>query len=91
MYGAHRSTRPEYFLAKLDRLVWPNITILPFDEAAARAYGQLRAHLERAGISLSEPDLRISSIALTRRLTLITGNVRHFSRVPGLRVENWLR
>ena len=91
IYGAYRSTRPDFFLEKLDRLVWPNITILPFDEAAARAYGRLRAQLERAGTPVSEPDLRIASIASIRRLTLVTGNTRHFSRIPGLSIENWLR
>jgi tRNA(fMet)-specific endonuclease VapC len=91
IYGAYRSARPDFFLEKLDRLVWPNITILPFDEAAARAYGQLRARLERAGTPVSEPDLRIASVALIRQLTLVTGNTRHFSRIPGLSIENWLR
>ena len=91
IYGAYRSTRPNYFLDKLDRLVWPNITILAFDEAAARTYGQLRAKLERAGTTVSEPDLRIASIALMQQLTLITGNVRHFSKIHDLQIENWLR
>jgi predicted nucleic acid-binding protein len=91
IYGAYRSTRPDYFLTRLDQLVWPNINILSFDEAAARVYGQLRAKLEQTGTSLSEPDLRIASIALCSQLTLITGNIRHFSRVPNLRFENWLQ
>ncbi len=91
VYGAYHSTRPDYFLEKLDRLVWPNINILPFDNAAARTYGKLRAQLERAGTLTSEPDLRIASLALTRQFTLVTGNTRHFLRVPGLQVENWLR
>ena len=64
--------------------------ILPFDEHAAERYGALRAELERAGRRLAEPDLRIAAIALTRDATLVTGNVRHFARVPGLRVEDWL-
>ena len=91
IYGAYRSARSDFFLEKLDRLVWPNVTILPFDETAARAYGKLRAQLERVGTPASEPDLRIASIALTRELTLVTGNTRHFSRIPGLLIENWLR
>jgi tRNA(fMet)-specific endonuclease VapC len=45
---------------------------------------------EREGQRLDEPDLRIASIAVSRGLTVVTGNVRHFSRVPGLAVENWL-
>lgn len=58
--------------------------------SAAEVYGPLRAQLEGEGRRLDEPDLRIASIALSRELTLVTGRVRHFSRVPGLEVENWL-
>jgi tRNA(fMet)-specific endonuclease VapC len=65
-------------------------SVLPFDKAAAEAYGPLRAELESIGKRLDGPDLRIAAIALSRDLTLVTGNVRHFSRVPGLRIENWL-
>jgi len=64
--------------------------VLPFDEAAAEVYGPLRAGLEKRGQRLDEPDLRIASIALAHDLTLVSGNVRHFARVAGLRVENWL-
>ncbi|MDP9373953.1 MAG: type II toxin-antitoxin system VapC family toxin, partial [Chloroflexota bacterium] len=53
-------------------------------------YGTLRAELEAAGTPLAEPDLRIASIALTHDLTLVTGNLRHFGRISGLAVENWL-
>lgn len=66
------------------------LTILPFDEAAAAIYGPLRAELESGGEPLAEPDLRIASIALSRDLTMVTGNTRHFARVPNLPVENWL-
>jgi tRNA(fMet)-specific endonuclease VapC len=63
---------------------------IPFDRAAAEAYGPLRHALESTGRRLDERDLMIASICLARDLTLVTGNVRHFSRVPGLHVENWL-
>jgi tRNA(fMet)-specific endonuclease VapC len=46
--------------------------------------------LERAGTPLPEPDLRIAATALARSLTVATGNIRHFARIPGLNVENWL-
>jgi tRNA(fMet)-specific endonuclease VapC len=64
--------------------------VLPFDDAAAEQYGALRARLEHDGRRLAEPDLRIASISLSRDLTLVTANTRHFARVPRLRVENWL-
>jgi predicted nucleic acid-binding protein len=90
VYGAYRSPSPEPLLRHLEERVWPNVRVLPFDRPAAETYGRLRAELERAGTPLSEPDLRIASIALTHDLTVVTGNVRHFARVSGLRVENWL-
>jgi predicted nucleic acid-binding protein len=90
VYGAYRSDRPDHFLRQLEERLWSNIHILAFNRAAAGTYGRLRAELEEAGTPLAEPDLRIAAIALTHDLTMVTGNVRHFSRVPGLRAESWL-
>lgn len=90
IYGAYKSSRPEYFLERLDMMVWPTINILSFDEDAARLYGKVRADLEKKGIVLSEPDMRIAAIALCNKLTVITGNTRHFLKVPELKVQNWL-
>ena len=64
--------------------------ILQFDEFAAQRYGTLRASLEADGRRLAEPDLRVAAIVLASGATLVTGNVRHFARVPELHVENWL-
>lgn len=63
---------------------------ISFDRAAAHAYGPLRHGLESTGRRLDERDLMIASICVARDLTLVTGNLRHFERVPGLRLENWL-
>ncbi len=63
---------------------------LPFDTAAARIYAEVRADLERRGTPLDGADLRIAAIALAHGHTVVTANVRHFGRVPGLPVENWL-
>ena len=89
LYGTAR--RDSKKLTKQVRdLIHSAITILPFDESAADVYGPLRAQLESDGKPLAEPDLRIASIALSRDLTVVTGNTRHFARVPDLTVENWL-
>jgi tRNA(fMet)-specific endonuclease VapC len=64
--------------------------VFPFDAKAAEHYGELRAALERAGTPIGEADTRIGAIALANGLTVVTGNVRHFGRIPGLPVENWL-
>lgn len=91
VYGATRAGAwSAMLLAQIEQRLLPELPILPFDDLAARRYGLLRADLERQGMPLAEADLRIAAIALTHSLTLVTGNVRHFGRVPELTVENWL-
>ena len=75
---------------QLEEQVRPNVRVLSFNRSAGETYGRLRAELEQAGTPLAEPDLRIAAIALSHDLTVVTGNVRYFARVPGLQVENWL-
>lgn len=53
-------------------------------------YARLRVNLEQSGIRLDSMDLLIAATALGKDLTLVTGNLRHFSRIPGLRIENWI-
>jgi len=89
LYGAARAGRPG-LVETLRALVTSAQPAIPFDDKAAEAYGPLRAELERQGRRLDGSDLRIAAIALSRDLILVTGNVRHFERVPGLRIENWL-
>ena len=91
IYGAKRVPgRADFLLEQLDRRLLPNLPALPFDTVAARRYGEVRAELERQGRPIGEADLRIGAIALARDLTVVTGNVRHFERIPELLVENWL-
>ncbi|MDH4195940.1 MAG: type II toxin-antitoxin system VapC family toxin [Candidatus Aminicenantes bacterium] len=89
-YGASRIVRRDDFIRAFEDLVLSRLTVLPFDLGSARVFGRLKASLEKRGLSRSEPDLRIAAIALQHRLTVVTGNVRHFSGLPGLAVENWL-
>lgn len=90
VYGACRGPRREYLLRQLEERLWPNMRVLSFNRSAGETYGRLRAELERSGTPLPKPDPRITAIALTHDLTIVTGTVRHFARVPGPRVENWL-
>ena len=89
VYGAHKSIRPEYHLAQVDLLLG-GVTVLPFDAEAAKRCGQLKDALRRAGTLLSELDLQIASIALCHAMPLATHNQRHFARVPGLTLVDWL-
>jgi tRNA(fMet)-specific endonuclease VapC len=90
LYGVSRRNSAKLH-KQVQRLLHGALTVLPFDESAAAVYGPLRAQLESVGQRIDEPDLRIASIALTHDLTLVTGNTRHFERVPNLTVENWLK
>lgn len=90
-YGAYRSEYKDKILKAYEEKVFPNINILPFDTESCKIYGELRAKLEKRGISKSEPDLRIASVAIQHNLMLITGNLIHFKNIPRLKVENWIR
>jgi tRNA(fMet)-specific endonuclease VapC len=73
--------------ARVTRTLRPFLS-LPFDDPAAREYAQIRDQLEREGQIIGPYDLQIAAIALSRRLTLVSSN-REFSRVQGLRIEDW--
>ena len=77
-------------LEKIEDVLVPNLPVLPFDAAAARRYGEIRAELERMGIPIGDADMRIAAIALSRGLRVVTANERHFRQVPELETENWL-
>jgi tRNA(fMet)-specific endonuclease VapC len=91
LYGAHRSSRTAALLERIEETLLPELPVLPFDAAAARRYGEIRAELERRGTPIGDADTRVAAIALSRRLKVVTGNERHFRQVPGLEIENWLK
>ena len=88
-HGAHKSPRAAENLARLDVLLAAT-TLLPYGAPAARRFGLLKANLEGTGESLSDLDLQIASIALEYDAPLVSHNGRHFERVPGLVIEDWL-
>ena len=90
LYGAHRVPNSDRLMEGIRRVATTDIWVLPFDREAAEEYGQLRAYLEARGTPIGEADTQIAAIAMANDLTVVTGNVRHFERVPGLTVENWL-
>jgi tRNA(fMet)-specific endonuclease VapC len=88
-YGAYKSQGREQNRAALNQFLIP-LEILPFDERATQTYGQIRAELERRGIVIGSMDMLIASQAMSLRLTLVTNNVREFSQIPDLTLENWV-
>ncbi len=90
-YGARRlAGGGENLVSRIESALLPNLLVLPFDVSAAQHYGHLRAELERAGTPIGDADMRIAAIARANDLTVVTANLRHFQRVAGLPVENWL-
>ena len=77
-------------MREVEDRVASHLPVLPFDAEAARRYGEVRAELENRGTPIGDADVRIASIALVRGLIVVTGNTRHFERVPNLTVENWM-
>ena len=88
-HGAHKSARAAENLARLDVLL-ATLTVLPYDELAARQFGTLKAGLESSGRRLSDLDLQIAAIVLQHGAPLISHNRQHFERVPALVLEDWL-
>jgi tRNA(fMet)-specific endonuclease VapC len=88
VYGAMKSARATENLAKVRRVgeIYPLVDVTP---AVMDTFGSLKADLERDGTRLDDFDLIVASTALMLGYALVTNNERHFSRVPGLRVENW--
>ncbi len=80
--SAQLSARVEALLQTLD--------VVPLADEVDRHYAAMRVELERRGALIGPNDLLIAAHALALGLTLVTDNLREFSRVPGLRVENWL-
>ena len=80
--GSERNRKAlEMFLAPLE--------LMPFDSPAVWAYGELRADLERRGLPMGSLDTMIAAHALSMNAVLVTNNTREFSRIAGLKLENW--
>ena len=89
-HGAHKYERTERRLIALQNLFQPFVS-LPFDDAAARLYGSIRHDLETRGQVIGPNDLKIAAISLAQGLTMVSNNASEFSRVSGLKAEDWTK
>jgi tRNA(fMet)-specific endonuclease VapC len=87
-FGAEKSGS-ERLASQLEAIL-AVIDIVPLEEPADRQYARIRKYLEDRGTPIGPNDLLIAAHALALDQTVITANDREFSRVPGLKVENWL-
>jgi tRNA(fMet)-specific endonuclease VapC len=84
--GAFKSQRVEKNTARVGGIRLP---VVEFDREDARQDGEIRAHLAAKGTPMGPYDVLIAGQARARKLTLITRNTTAFTRVPGLKVEDW--
>lgn len=87
-FGARKSQRIESNLLTLERF-FKAFKSLPFDDRSAEEYGQIKAALASQGQLIGPNDLMIAAIGRAHDAVLITNNTREFSRVTGLRLQDW--
>lgn len=88
-YGAARHPNAAAIRREIGDLA-SRLDVVPWDEAAAEHYGAIRAALEKRGTPLGATDMLIAAHARSRGATLVSNDVRHFDRVEGLLVANWV-
>lgn len=87
-YGLRKSGSKR-LATQIEAILAP-LAVLPLEPGVDAAYADIRTRLERAGLPIGPNDLLIAAQARALGLTLVTDNLREFSRVPALKVENWL-
>ncbi len=89
LYGAYKKESPR--LISIVKTFIDFFEVLPFDLNAAEEYGKLRAYLEKKGNIIGAYDLQIAAHALSLNAILVTNNTKEFSRIEGLKIEDWTR
>ncbi len=90
LHGVEKSRFVEQNLKNVENFI-SRLEVLEYGYKAASHYGDIRADLERKGTSIGVNDLHIAGHARSEGLIIVTNNVREFERVPGLRLENWVK
>lgn len=88
--GAFRSPDVIRHVTNIEQGILPNVTVLPYDEGVAHMYGYLYSRLAEVGKLVDDADLQIAATAFCHGLEVVTGNVQHFERIPGIRIHRVL-
>jgi tRNA(fMet)-specific endonuclease VapC len=87
-FGVRRLRRAARVAAEVERFL-SGIHTLPWDEAAADQFAEVRANLDRVGTPIGSMDTMIAAHAKALDAVLVTNNVKHFGMVKGLAIANW--
>ena len=89
LHGAQKTAHSVKTLSLVEQFLGP-YEVMPFDDACAEAYAQIRHGLEKKGMVIGPNDLIIAATVLAHAGTLVTHNTKEFERVPGLKFQDWL-
>jgi len=90
-FGAYNSGRVAHNLERIQQFFGvPGPTLLALDENSLMNFGKFKSELRRKGQPIGDIDLLIAGVAVSRGLTLVTNNTKHFERIPGISLDNWL-
>lgn len=90
LYGAERSGNTAKHRRLINALVERLADVMPWDRDAAEAFARLKARLAGLGTPIGPNDTMIAGHAISKTATLVTNNQKHFSKVKGLKIENWV-
>jgi tRNA(fMet)-specific endonuclease VapC len=89
-YGAAKSVAPEKNHTLVTKFL-ATLHVLGLDAASTQIFGEAKTLLEKKGQRLADADLFIGAIAAAKRATVVTGNTKHYTRFPGVALEDWIR
>ncbi len=89
-YGAAKSSKSDNNQRLVSEFL-ATLSVIGLDLQAALRFGQLKTVLERDGRRLADADLFIAAVTRAHDAVLVTGNRRHYQRIPGLPIEDWIR
>ena len=87
-YGAEKSKDPGKNMETIERLLL-SVEIVQTDMPILKRFGMIKAQLQKKGEPIADADILIASATLEKAEKLVTGNTKHFERIPGLSLESW--
>ena len=86
-YGLEKKGSEKLF-AEVSKILG-KLSIVNFDDSQSELYGKIRVQLEKSGNSLGDMDLLIAAAALSQDAVLVSHNTKHFSKIKGIKIEDW--
>jgi len=89
-YGAGNSDRPKENSVSVEKFIM-TVGIIQSDLFILKRFGEIKSNLYQKNRLVADADIFIAATALEKAETLVTGNIKHFDRIEGLKIENWIR